>query len=72
MEEAQRIITGAAQMPAYHGSTTIDVVDRIMEICGGQVMCCGHLREFEFEKVTNKSFKFKTVDWYDKTYPKRR
>ena len=68
MTEAVRIINCAAKMPIFHGSTTADVVDGILASCGGQIICNGHLREFVFTRITEKSFTFKTEDWYEKTH----
>jgi len=61
MNEANRIINNCARSPIWHGSVTADEVDEIMAICGGEVLCCGCLRKFVFEKVTEKSYTFKTV-----------
>ena len=66
MNEASRIMNNCATMPGYHGSTTAAVVDEILNICGGQIMCRGSLREIEFTPITKKSFLFKTVNWHDK------
>ena len=68
MKEYQRIMHNAASMPGYHGTTTADVVDQILDACGGQVICNGSIREFVFTPITQKSFSFKTEDWYAKTY----
>ena len=64
MDEANRIISGACKNPLWNGSVTVDVVDKILESCGGQIICNGRLRKFKFTKITNKSFTFKTVDWF--------
>ena len=61
MEEAERILSCCAVVPIWHGSTTVEVVDKIMDICGGEVLCNGRLRKFEFKQITPKTFSFKTV-----------
>ena len=63
MSEANRILGNCARVPQYHGSVTADEVDEIMGICGGEVFCNGHLREFVFKKITPKTFTFKTIPW---------
>ena len=63
MREAVRIMNGAASLPAFHGSTTSDVVDEILDVCEGFVLCRGVLREFVFTKITERSFTFKTKGW---------
>ena len=61
MNEANRIINSCAVNPLWHGSLTREEVDAILAICGGEVFCNGHLRKFEFRKITEKSYIFKTV-----------
>lgn len=68
MQEYQRIMHNAAVMPGYHGVVTSDVVDQILDACGGQIFCQGSLRDFVFTPITPTSFKFHTEDWYAKTY----
>ena len=70
MQEYQRIMHNACAMPGYNGTTTSDVVDKILDACNGQVFCNGQLREFVFTPVTAKHFKFHTEDWYARTYGK--
>ena len=64
MSESGRIINNSCRMAIYHGTTTADVVDEILDKTGGQVMCGGYLREFVFTPITKKTFKFKTQGWY--------
>ena len=63
MKEAIMIMNNAAKIPLYHGSTIVNVVDEIMDSCGGQILCNGQLREFVFTRITDKSFKFKTENY---------
>jgi hypothetical protein len=68
MEEYKRIMHNAAVMPGYNGTTTAAVVDKILDICGGQIFCNGALRDFVFTPITKNHYRFHTEDWYEKTY----
>ena len=70
MTEYDRIMENAAVMPEYHGTTTVDVVEKILDRCNGQFFCNGQLREFVFTPITKSRYKFHTEDWYAKTYSK--
>jgi hypothetical protein len=65
-KEANRIMNNCARIPGWHGTISKQIVNEILESCGGEIMCNGHLREFEFTTITPDMYSFKTVNWYDK------
>lgn len=59
--EARRLLDGMSRIAAYHGTTTVDVVDYMCENYSMTVFCNGQLRNIVFTPVTAKNFSFKTV-----------
>lgn len=68
MDEATRIVSNCCTNAHVNGHTTAAVVDEILDRFSNPVMCYGHLREIIFTPVTASTFKYHTVDWYEKIY----
>jgi hypothetical protein len=67
MNESSRIMGNCATNPYWNGTCSREEVNEILSH-GDTVICNGHLREFEFTMITPETYKFKTVDWYDKKH----
>jgi hypothetical protein len=59
-QEAFRIVGNMCQMAAYHGTTTVDVVDEILSSFSNPIFCYGRARNMVFVPITAKTFSFKT------------
>jgi len=62
-QEAERIMTSCAQNPRWHGSCHEKVVNFILESCGGDIMCQGQLRYFDFRRITSTMYSFRTKEF---------
>jgi len=65
MGRATEIINWCASNPFTNGTCSREVVNEILSR-GNTVICCGHLREFEFTVITPEIYSYKTVNWYNK------
>jgi hypothetical protein len=59
-QEARRILNNMSSMAGYHGTTTADVVDYMVENWSMTVFCNGQLRNIIFTPITGRNFSFKT------------
>ena len=60
INEASRILGNMSQMAGYHGTTTVEVVDYMVENYSMTVFCWGVLRNIIFTPITGKNYSFKT------------
>ena len=58
--EAVRILNNMCSMPAYRGTTTVEVVDYFCQNFSMFQFCRGHGRNVVFIPITQNSIAFKT------------
>ena len=61
MNEATRIVRNAAVMPGFNTTTSVDVVNEILDRFGDSTFCNGELRKLVFSKITDKYYSFHTI-----------
>ena len=61
MNEADRIVSTMCRVPAFHGTTTPEVVDEICSRFDTFIICNGDGRNMVFTPITKNTIAFKTV-----------